>query len=82
MNNRPLNGMTNEELQTNKKNAQVITWMLTAMLLILLGMGIYTSISKGFSALMAIPFALSPIVILNFKRIKEINEELKVRGVQ
>ncbi|WON94629.1 MULTISPECIES: redox-active disulfide protein 2 [Sphingobacterium] len=82
MNNRPLNGMTNEELQTNKKNAQVITWMLTAMLLILLGMGIYTSISKGFSALMAIPFALSPIVILNFKRIKEINEELKIRGAQ
>lgn len=82
MNNRPLNGMTNEELQTNKKNAQVITWMLTAMLLILLGMGIYTSISKGFSALMAIPFALSPIVILNFKRIKEINEELKIRRAQ
>ncbi|MDR2273066.1 MAG: redox-active disulfide protein 2, partial [Sphingobacterium sp.] len=69
MNNRPLNGMTNEELQTNKKTALVITWMLTTMLLILLGMGIYTSISKGFSALMAIPFALSPIVILNFKRI-------------
>ncbi|WP_157625996.1 hypothetical protein [Sphingobacterium sp. B29] len=45
-------------------------------------MGIYTSISKGFSALMAIPFALSPIVILNFKRIKEINEELKIRGAQ
>ena len=82
MNNRPLNGRTNEEHQTNKKNAQVITWMLTAMLLILLGMGIYTSISKGFSALMAIPFALSPIVILNFKRIKEINEELKIRGAQ
>jgi hypothetical protein len=52
------------------------------MLFILLGMGIYTSISKGFSALMAIPFALSPIVILNFKRIKEINEELKIRGAQ
>ncbi|WP_343567234.1 redox-active disulfide protein 2 [Sphingobacterium sp.] len=82
MNNRPLNGMTDEELQTNKKNAQVITWMLTTMLFILLGMGIYTSISKGFSALMAIPFALSPIVILNFKRIKEINEELKIRGAQ
>ncbi|WP_394676598.1 redox-active disulfide protein 2 [uncultured Sphingobacterium sp.] len=82
MNNRPLNGMTDEELQTNKKNALVITWMLTTMLFILLGMGIYTSISKGFSALMAIPFALSPIVILNFKRIKEINEELKIRGAQ
>jgi hypothetical protein len=74
--------MTDEELQTNKKTALVITWMLTTMLFILLGMGIYTSISKGFSALMAIPFALSPIVILNFKRIKEINEELKIRGAQ
>jgi hypothetical protein len=82
MNNRPLNGMTNEELQTNKKTALVITWMLTTMLFILLGMGIDTSINKGFSALMAIPFALSPIVILNFKRIKEINEELKIRGAQ
>ncbi|HAL52645.1 MAG TPA: redox-active disulfide protein 2 [Sphingobacterium sp.] len=82
MNNRPLNGMTDEELQTNKKNALVITWMLTTMLFILLGMGIYTSINKGFSALMAITFALSPIVILNFKRIKEINEELKIRGAQ
>ncbi|MGE8429365.1 MAG: redox-active disulfide protein 2 [Sphingobacterium sp.] len=82
MNNRPLNGMTNEELHTNKKTALVITWMLATMLFILLGMGIYTSINKGFSALMAIPFALSPIVILNFKRIKEINEELKIRGAQ
>ncbi|WP_293904127.1 MULTISPECIES: redox-active disulfide protein 2 [unclassified Sphingobacterium] len=82
MNNRPLNGMTIEELQTNRKTALVITWMLTVMLFILLGMGIYTSVTKGFSALMAIPFALSPIAILNFKRIKDINEELKIRGAQ
>ncbi|WP_312193199.1 redox-active disulfide protein 2 [Sphingobacterium sp.] len=82
MNNRPLNGMTIEELQINRKTALVFTWMLTIMLLILLAMGIYTSVAKGFSTLMAIPFALSPIAILNFKRIKEINEELKVRGVQ
>jgi hypothetical protein len=82
MNNRPLNGMTIEELQTNRKTALVVTWMLTIMLFILFGMGIYTSVTKGFSALMAIPFALSPIAILNFKRIKEINEELKIRGAQ
>jgi len=79
MNNRPLNGMTIEELHNNRKTTLVVTWMLTIMLYILLGMGIYTSIAKGFSALMAIPFALSPIAILNFKRVKEINEELKIR---
>lgn len=80
MNKIPLNGLSTMELQNTKKTTVVITVLLTVMLFVLLIMAIYTSVTKGFSTLLAIPSALSPIAILNFRRIKEINTELKLRN--
>ncbi|UIR57306.1 redox-active disulfide protein 2 [Sphingobacterium sp. SRCM116780] len=81
MKNKTLQEMSGEELLNTKKTISVITGCLAVMLLILLAMGIYVSIKKGFSALVAIPFALSSIVIMNYKKINEIKKELKSRAV-
>jgi len=71
--------MSNEELLNLKKTTVVISVMLTMMLALLLGFGIYISITQKFSPLLAVPFALSPTAILNFKKLKEINQELIAR---
>ena len=81
MNKKAYQEMSNEELINAKKVTTIAAVLLTVMLLILLGMGIYISVTKKFSALVAIPFALSPTTIINFKNLKKINQELKTRGI-
>lgn len=71
--------MTNEELLKNKKTFSVVTYTLAAMLLLLFGLSIYNSFTKGFSALNVVPIALMPIVIINLNSIAEINKEIKAR---
>lgn len=73
--------MSDEELLNAKKSTTVAVVMLTVMLVTLLVVGVYISITKKFSPLVAIPFSLSPLTIINFKKLKEIKQELKTRGV-
>lgn len=79
MNKKPISEYSNEELLQAKKTTAVIAITLTSMLVLLLAMGIYISITKKFSALLAIPFSLSTIAIILFKKLKEITAELKNR---
>lgn len=75
-----LKEMSDEELLKKKRITSTATGVLAGMLLLLLILATYISLTKGFSALIVIPIALSPTLILNFKTVKEIKLELKSRG--
>jgi asparagine N-glycosylation enzyme membrane subunit Stt3 len=71
--------MSVEKLQQQAKTIKVVTGTLVGMLLVLLVMAIMLSIKKGFSALVIIPFALLPIVLINVNSLKQIKKELESR---
>jgi asparagine N-glycosylation enzyme membrane subunit Stt3 len=71
--------MSIEKLQQQAKTIKVVTGTLAGMLLVLLVMAIMLSIKKGFSALVIIPFALLPIVVININSLKQIKKELESR---
>lgn len=81
MNKKSISEYSNEELLQTKTTTAVIAITLTSMLVLLLILGIYISITKKFSALLVIPFSLSTIAIILFKKLKEIKHELKNRGL-
>ncbi|MGJ1262201.1 redox-active disulfide protein 2 [Sphingobacterium spiritivorum] len=76
-----LKEISDEELLKKKRITSTATGVLAGMLLLLLILATYISLTKGFSALIVIPIALSPTLILNFKTVKEIKLELKSRGL-
>jgi asparagine N-glycosylation enzyme membrane subunit Stt3 len=71
--------MSVEKHQQQAKTIKVVTGTLVGMLLVLLVMAIMLSIKKGFSALVIIPFALLPIVLINVNSLKQIKKELESR---
>ncbi len=75
-----LNETSTEELLKNKKTLIVITGLLAVVLVILLIKTIYSSVTKGYDSLIAVPLALSPIVIINYKKIRDIQKELQSRN--
>ncbi len=72
--------MRTEDLLKDKQRLSVMSGTLVVMLFALLVLSIYVSVKKGFSALVAIPFALSSIVIMNYKQINAIKKELESRN--
>lgn len=69
-----------EDLIKKKKTFILVSSILAGMLIVLLILSIFVTIKNGkFSALTIIPFALSPIVFLNFSQVKLINRELELR---
>ncbi|MGJ1430651.1 redox-active disulfide protein 2 [Sphingobacterium spiritivorum] len=75
-----LKEMSDEELLKKQKLTSTVTGILAGMLLLLLILATYISLTKGFSALIVIPIALSPTLMMNFKTVKDIKQELKSRG--
>jgi hypothetical protein len=71
---------TTENLIKKRKIMVGASSALAGMLLVLFAITIYISAAKGFTALSIIPFALSPILVINFKQVKAIDEELKSRN--
>ncbi len=74
-----LSTKTLEELQKNKKFIKTITIMLITALSLLLVLTIYITFIKGFTPLLIIPLALSPIVLLNLNSIRSIDKAIKLR---
>jgi asparagine N-glycosylation enzyme membrane subunit Stt3 len=72
--------MSVEKLQQQAKTIKVVTGTLVGMLVVLLVMAIMLSVKKGFSALVVIPFALLPIVVINVNSLKQIKKELESRS--
>ena len=70
---------SNEELLKIRKIARIITSMLAVAILALFLLSLYNS-KRGYS-LIAVPLALSAIVMLNIINIREISKELKLRSI-
>lgn len=84
MKSRKLSEMSNDELLRQQKTVQLVTGLLAGMLTALLVLVLILSIKKGPGptsiALGVIPFALMPIVFLNWNHLKEIKKELSSRN--
>ncbi|CCH01417.1 hypothetical protein FAES_3409 [Fibrella aestuarina BUZ 2] len=75
--------MSNEALLKQKKTTELATGMLAGALLMLLVMVVLLAIKKGLDAtsigLGVIPFALMPILLLNWNSLKTLKKELNSR---
>ena len=72
--------LTKEDLISKKKILGVVTGALLGALTVLLIITILSTIKKGFTPLVIIPLALSPILVINFSQIAAISKELKSRN--
>ena len=75
--------MSNEDLLKQKKTIKLVTGMLAGALLALLVIVVLSAIKKGIHAtslgMGVIPFALMPILFLNWNYLKAIKKELNSR---
>ena len=76
-----LEELSDEALLKREKMVSSVTYTLGGMLLLLLCLGIYLTFKKGFTPLIVVPIALSPIVLTNLGLIKKIKAERKLRGL-
>ena len=74
-----LSKQSNEELLKTRKTSKIITSMLAGAILVLFLLNLFNS--KTGSSLIAVPLALSTIVMLNIANIREISKELKLRNI-
>lgn len=76
------NKLSTEDLLKKKKSITFVTGLLAGMLGVLLVMSIFLIIKKGLSnvSLAVVPFALSPILFLNYTTLSKINKELERRN--
>ncbi len=71
---------TTEQLIKQIKNLKLTTGLLAGILLVLFAITIYNTIKEGqFDPLMISPIALSIIIPLNIKRMREIKDEIQRR---
>ena len=68
---------TTEKLEKQLKTLRFATGLLSGLLIVLLGTVIYVSITQNeISPLLVTPIALSAIIPLNLKRMKEMKAEI------
>lgn len=79
MKNTKFSEMTTEELLKNQKTSKMATYVFAVILCLLFIVNIFLVFKKGFNASLVVPFALLPILIINFKTLKDIKKELKSR---
>ncbi|MBZ9629701.1 hypothetical protein LB465_02835 [Salegentibacter sp. LM13S] len=79
MNQQEISDLSLEELKNKHTSIKTITWMLTVVLIGSLGLFIFISIKDGLTPLIAVPFALSAILPINFKNLKILRAELESR---
>lgn len=71
--------MSTEELEKSRKILSVILGFILGASLIILVLGIYITINKGFTPVLIIPITMLPIWIMNYNNLNKIKEELKKR---
>jgi hypothetical protein len=81
MSQKPLSELSNEELIKNEKKLKTVTGMLTGAIFVLFVINIVMAFTKGFSATSVVPIAFLPILIINFKTLKETKAEIKARNL-
>lgn len=72
--------MSTEVLKKNYKSMKTVIIILSVFMVIMVGSGIYITLSKGFGAVSMLPFAFLPLFILNIVNLKKIKNELIARG--
>ena len=72
-----------EKLQKQLKALRFATGLLAGLLIVLLGTVIFISFKdKEINPLLVTPIALSAIIPLNYKRMKEMRQEIEIREQQ
>ena len=79
MSNSKMSEQSSEQLLKTRKSLKAITAMLAGAILLLFLVSLYNS--KTGYGLIAVPLALSTIVMLNVVNIREISKELKLRSI-
>lgn len=79
MKNTKLSELSTQDLINKEKSLKLLTGMLIGMLFALFVLSLYLTVTKEFSPLLIMPFALLPIVVINFSTIKNIKKELNSR---
>lgn len=83
MENKKLTELSNEELLKRKKTTKFVVGMFLGVLAVLIVFNIINIINGDQHwGVLAVPLGLLPILILNYNAIKEINKELKSRGLE
>ncbi len=83
MENKKLTELSNEELLKRKKTTKFVTGLLLGMLAALVVLNLINILNGAQNwAVLAVPLGLLPIAIVNYNSIKEINKELKSRGLE
>lgn len=72
--------LTTEDLIKKKKSASFATGLLAGVLIFLFVTTIFQTINKGVTPLLAIPFALLPLLIMSYNQVSSMNKELKSRN--
>jgi hypothetical protein len=75
-----LSELSTEDLIKKKKSTTFSTGLLGGVLIALLVITILQTVNKGATALLAIPFALLPILIKSYNQVKAMDRELKSRN--
>jgi uncharacterized membrane protein len=73
--------LTTEDLIKKKKSTTFSTGLLGGVLIALLVISILQTMKKGATALLAIPFALLPVLIESYNQVKSMDKELKKRNL-
>lgn len=76
----PISAMNTEMLKKNYKTMKMVIIILSVFLVIMVGSGVYITLSKGFGAVSILPFAFLPLFVLNIVNLKKIKNELITRG--
>ncbi|WP_278554832.1 redox-active disulfide protein 2 [Elizabethkingia bruuniana] len=82
MKNENFSDLSTEDLLKRQKTIKPLTILFIGTLVVLLVLSIFISIKKGFTALLVVPFTLSPIAILNLNNLKSIQKEINSRKNQ
>ncbi|SFQ22962.1 hypothetical protein SAMN05444144_10267 [Flavobacterium akiainvivens] len=74
--------MPDAKLLNLEKTVKAVLYMFAAAIVIMLITTIYTSVTRGFSAVSVLPVAFLPILLLNVNNLNEIKKEIKARGLR
>ena len=75
-----LSTLTIEELEKRAKTTKTASVMLSVVIAIQFGIGVFLTFSKGFNVFTVIPLAFLPMLMVNFSNLKKIKEEIAKRN--
>ena len=78
MKNENFSDLSTEDLLKRQKTIKPLTILLIGTLVL----SLFITIKKGFTAVLVVPIALSPIAILNLNNLKNIQKEINSRKNQ